>query len=63
MKFSLNVLLLSAALCLSVDSCLATEEVDLAAAEQEVREAVVAFNSAYEENDLEAYFSFYLDDA
>ena len=63
MKFSLNVLLLSAALYLPANSCLAAVEVDLATAEQEVREAVVAFNSAYEKNDLEAYFSFYLDGA
>jgi ketosteroid isomerase-like protein len=63
MKFSLNVLLLSAALCLTINSSLAADEVDLAAAEQEVREAVVAFNRSYEENDLEAYFSWYLDGA
>lgn len=63
MKLNRHVLLLSAALFLPAHSCLAAEEVDLAAAEQEVREAVVAFNRTYEENDLEAYFSFYLDGA
>lgn len=32
-------------------------------AENEVREAVIAFNQAYLDNDLDKYFSFYLDDA
>lgn len=63
MKFNPHLLLLSAALYLPGYSCEAAEAVDLAAAEQEVREAVVAFNRAYEVNDLEAYFAFYLDDA
>jgi ketosteroid isomerase-like protein len=62
MKLNRNVLLLSAALCLPV-TCLAAEVVDHAAAEQEVREVVVAFNRTYEENDLDAYFSYYLDGA
>ena len=56
-------LLLGAALLASFSFCLAAEPSDLASAEQEVRDAVMAFNRTYEENDLEAYFAFYLDDA
>lgn len=63
MKLSTCMLLFTAALYLPFNSSLADEAVDLASAEQEVREAVIAFNRTYEENDLEAYFSFYLDDA
>jgi len=32
-------------------------------AEKAVREAVTAFNAAYERNDLDTYFSYYADDA
>lgn len=63
MNMNPHVLLLSAALCLPMHSGLAADAVDAETAEQEVREAVVAFNRAYEENDLETYFAYYLDDA
>jgi len=56
-------LLLCTALLTSVNLCLAAEPADLARAEQEVRESVIAFNRAYELNDLDAYFLFYQDDA
>lgn len=56
-------LLLGAALLASFNFCTAAEPASPALAEQEVRDAVMAFNRTYEENDLETYFAFYLDDA
>jgi len=58
-----RLLLLCTALLTSFNFCQAAEPADLASAEQEVRESVIAFNRAYELNDLNAYFLFYQDDA
>ena len=41
---------------------LASEAIDNDAIAEEVREQVIAFNKAYEMNDLDSYFSYYLDD-
>jgi ketosteroid isomerase-like protein len=40
----------------------ASEAMDTDAIAEEVREQVIAFNKAYEMNELDSYFSYYLDD-
>ncbi len=63
MTTTFRPLLLCTALLSSFNFCLAAEPTNLVSAEQEVRESVIAFNRAYEMNDLDAYFLFYQSDA
>ncbi|MDZ4731767.1 MAG: DUF4440 domain-containing protein [Xanthomonadales bacterium] len=52
-------LLCASALVAHMSASVAADNSTLAAIEQEVTEQVMAFNHAYEVNDLDAYFSFY----
>ncbi len=63
MKNTRRSLLVFTALFMSSNFCLAAETADLVKADKEVRDAVIAFNRAYELNDLNAYFRFYQNDA
>ena len=51
------------ALALAGASVAGAEDSATGAAEAEVRNAVIAFNQSYLDNDIEKYFGFYLDDA
>jgi ketosteroid isomerase-like protein len=60
MKHPIKTLLLSFAIAVSLSAAAATSE---EAAVEEVIKHVVAFNGAYERNELDAYFAFYAEDA